>query len=179
MFRDADVLARQRAATVTFTLAMRRGLVGTNPCSLLTRDERPARKESEEVHIWSDAEIPPFSIPLRAWLVSRSPGMFVSRKGTPLSHRNVQARGFAPAAKLAEIEGVSFHDLRHASRIIARGITSPELAAVMAHESAAVTEHRYISLSGSSARTTGSVRPCRSSWTCQASCQSTGWGANQ
>jgi integrase len=51
---------------------------------------------------------------------------FGSRKGGGLSHRNLQSRGFDRSADRAGIEGVSFHDLRHAfaSRMIARGINS-------------------------------------------------------
>src|SRR5207244_13617215 len=41
--------------------------------------------------------------------------IFVSRNGRPLNHRNVARRGFEPAAAEAGIEGVSFHDLRHAT----------------------------------------------------------------
>jgi site-specific recombinase XerC len=46
--------------------------------------------------------------------------VFASKSGQPLGHRNATRRGFEPAAKLAEIEGVSFHDMRHAfaSRMI-------------------------------------------------------------
>ena len=74
--------------------------------------------------------------------------VFPSKSGTPLSHRNVQSRGFDPAAKLAEIEGVSFHSLRHAfaSRMIFRGTSSTVLARLMGHESSIVTERRYIHL---------------------------------
>ena len=60
--------------------------------------------------------------------------IFASREGTPLQHRNVAHRGFERAAKEAEIQGVSFHDLRHAaaSRLIANGldpVTSPQSSA--------------------------------------------------
>jgi integrase len=74
--------------------------------------------------------------------------VFASRKGTPLGHRNVTARGFEPAAKLAGIERVTFHDVRHAfaSRMIARGISSTVLAKVMGHESSAITERIYVHL---------------------------------
>ena len=37
--------------------AVRRGLIGVNPCSLLTRDERPRPKERTPDHVWSDAEM--------------------------------------------------------------------------------------------------------------------------
>jgi integrase len=50
--------------------------------------------------------------------------IFAPQNGTPLQHRNVAHRGFERAAKEAGIEGVSFHDLRHAaaSRLIANGL---------------------------------------------------------
>ena len=74
--------------------------------------------------------------------------VFPSRNGSPLSHRNVQRRGFEPAAKLAGIEGISFHSLRHAfaSRMISRGVSSTVLARLMGHESSLITERRYIHL---------------------------------
>jgi integrase len=74
--------------------------------------------------------------------------VFVSRLGRPLGHRNATSRGFEPAARAAEIEGVSFHSMRHAfaSRMISRGISSTVLAALMGHESSAITERRYIHL---------------------------------
>ena len=46
---------RPLAGTLAF--AIRRGLIATNPCSLLTRDERPRRSEREQDHVWSDEEI--------------------------------------------------------------------------------------------------------------------------
>lgn len=41
----------------TMAFAMRRGLIGANPCSLLTRDDRPRRRERKQDHVWSDEEI--------------------------------------------------------------------------------------------------------------------------
>ena len=83
-------------------------------------------------------------------MVSGKPSEFVfaSRAGGPLSHRNVTRRGFEPAAKLAGIEGVSFHSLRHAfaSRMIFKEISPTVLARLMGHESSVVTERRYIHL---------------------------------
>lgn len=72
--------------------------------------------------------------------------VFPTRNGKGLSHRNVQSRGFDKAADLAGIEGVTFHDLRHAfaSRMIYNGINSTDLAAVMGHESSTITERVYI-----------------------------------
>ena len=74
--------------------------------------------------------------------------VFASKSGKPLGHRNVTGRGFEPAASRAGIEGVSFHSMRHAfaSRMIARGISSTVLAALMGHESSAITERRYVHL---------------------------------
>jgi integrase len=48
----------------------------------------------------------------------------------------------------AGIEGVTFHSMRHAfaSRMIARGISSTVLAALLGHESSSITERRYIHL---------------------------------
>jgi integrase len=85
--------------------------------------------------------------------------VFASRGGGPLSHRNVQARGFRPAAKEAGVEGVSFHSLRHAfaSRMISRGVFPTVLARLMGHESSVVTERRYIHLFDA-LRTDGAVR---------------------
>jgi integrase len=216
----------------TLTFAVRRGLLTVNPCSLLTRDDRPRPRERKPDHIWSEREIaaligaaenlahqaearydyspllrtalatglrlgellgltwadidlqlnelhvrrqwtrlgeyaPPKTraavrrIPLSAdvaaslarhKLSSRyskdSDPVFASRLGRPLGHRNATSRGFEPAARAAEIEGVTFHSMRHAfaSRMISRGISSIVLAALMGHESSAITERRYIHL---------------------------------
>jgi integrase len=216
----------------TMAFAMRRGLLSVNPCSLLTKDDRPAQREKLQDHVWSDEEIrelisaaerlakqpesrydysPLIRVALytglrlgellglqwqdvdvregvlyvrRQWtrtgeyatpktkaglrrvplseemtkylaalkLRSTPSGdtdpVFASRNGKPLSHRNVTRRGFEAAAKLAGIEGVSFHSMRHAfaSRMIHRGITSTVLAALMGHESSAITERAYIHL---------------------------------
>src|SRR6266487_1304036 len=74
--------------------------------------------------------------------------VFAGRNGKPLGHRNATRRGFEAAAKLAEIEGVSFHSMRHAfaSRMISRGISSTALAALVGHESSTITERLYIHL---------------------------------
>lgn len=70
--------------------------------------------------------------------------VFASRTGKPLSHRNVGSRGFAPAAKLAELP-VSIHDTRHAfaSRMIARGIDVVTLSKLMGHSNPRVTLEVY------------------------------------
>jgi integrase len=72
--------------------------------------------------------------------------VFASRVGGRLSHRNVQRRGFDPAATDAGIEGASFHDLRHyfGSRLASRGLTARQIADAMGHSRTSTTE-RYIS----------------------------------
>jgi integrase len=64
-------------------------------------------------------------------------------------NRNATVHGFELAAARAGIDGVTFHSMRHAfaSRMIARGINSTVLAALMGHESSTITEKRYTRLS--------------------------------
>jgi integrase len=212
----------------TFAFALRRGLIGTNPYALLTRDDRPAPREKIQAHVWSDAEItaliesaeraakqpesrydyaplirtalftglrqgellglrwqdvnlvkgelqvewqwtrageygPPktassvrrvplsaemtkylAALKLRSEFSGDSDPVFASRMGTPLSHRNVTKRGFAPAAKLAELD-VSIHDTRHAfaSRMISRGIDVVTLSGLLGHRNPRVTLEVY------------------------------------
>ena len=212
----------------TFAFALRRGLIGSSPYALLTRDDRPAPREKVKAHVWSDAEItaliesaehvakqpesrydysplirtalftglrqgellglqwqdvdmveselrverqwtraseygPPKTqssvprVPLSAEMTkylaalklrSKFSGdgdpVFASRTGTPLSHRNVTKRGFAPAAKRAELE-VSIHDTRHAfaSRMISRGIDVVTLSGLLGHRNPRVTLEVY------------------------------------
>jgi integrase len=75
--------------------------------------------------------------------------IFASRSGTPLSHRNVTARGFEPARDLAGIpEHLTLHDLRHAaaSRLIYRGLDPVTVANVCGHEDASTTLRIYAKL---------------------------------
>ncbi|HEY3961524.1 MAG TPA: site-specific integrase [Gaiellaceae bacterium] len=216
----------------TLGFAVRRGLIGSNPCSLLTNDDRPQRHERRQDHVWSDEEIDalinssqylarqpasrydytpllrtalytgmrlgeliglrwrdvdlqegaiyvreqytrlgeyaspktkaavrriPLSDEMKTQLAALKLGshhsrdtdpVFAARNGKPLGHRNATRRGFEAAAEHAEIEGVSFHSMRHAfaSRMIHRGISSTVLAALMGHESSAITERRYVHL---------------------------------
>jgi integrase len=46
-----------RPLSTAMAFAMRRGLIGANPCSLLTCDDRPQRNERKQDHVWSDEEI--------------------------------------------------------------------------------------------------------------------------
>jgi integrase len=75
--------------------------------------------------------------------------IFVSRTGTPLSHRNVAERGFEAARDLAGIsDHLTFHDLRHAaaSRLINRGLDPVTVANVCGHEDASTTLKIYAKL---------------------------------
>jgi integrase len=74
--------------------------------------------------------------------------IFASRTGTPLTHRNVTRRGFEAAAAKAGLEGVSFHQLRHAaaSRLIHAGLSPVTVANVLGHEDASVTLRVYAHL---------------------------------
>jgi integrase len=68
--------------------------------------------------------------------------VFASRTGGRLAHRNVERRGFDPAAEDAGIEDVTFHDLRHAYgfRLASQGCTAREIADAMGHEKTSTTE---------------------------------------
>jgi integrase len=217
----------------TMAFALRRGLIGVNPCALLTRDDRPQQNDNPRPdHVWSDEEIEallaaaeavarqpasrfdyspllrvaiftglrlgellglqwqdvdlregmlhvrrqytrlgeyaapktkaavreiPLSeeltkqlaaLKLRSSYSKEGDPIFAAASGKPLGHRNATRRGFEAAAAQAEIDGVSFHSMRHAfaSRMIHRGISSTVLAALMGHESSVITERRYIHL---------------------------------
>jgi integrase len=53
-----------------------------------------------------------------------------------------RARGFDPAATDASLEGLTFHDLRHAygSRLASKGLTARAIADAMGHRRTATTE---------------------------------------
>jgi integrase len=77
--------------------------------------------------------------------------VFASGSGEPLSYRNVTARGFSKAVRLAGLneEGkprLRFHDLRHgyASMMIAQGLSSTDVAAQMGHAHSGITESIYM-----------------------------------
>lgn len=75
--------------------------------------------------------------------------IFASRRGTPLSHRNVAERGFETARDLVGIpDHLTFHDLRHAaaSRLIYRGLDPVTVANVCGHEDASTTLRIYAKL---------------------------------
>ena len=73
--------------------------------------------------------------------------VFGSVKGTPLTHRNVQRRGFHPTREAAGLpETLTFHSLRHAfaSVMIERGVSEFILAELMGHKDAATTRKVYV-----------------------------------
>jgi integrase len=74
--------------------------------------------------------------------VDKSGPVFSSRAGGRLSHRNVERRGFDPAATDAGLKAVTFHDLRHAygSRLASKGLTARAIADAMGHKRTATTE---------------------------------------
>ena len=65
-----------------------------------------------------------------------------------MTHRNVTRRGFEAAAKRAEVEGVSFHKLRHAaaSRLIDAGLSPVVVAKILGHTDGTVTLRVYAHL---------------------------------
>jgi integrase len=74
--------------------------------------------------------------------IDKTGPVFASRAGWRLSHRNVERRGFDAAATDAGLEGVTFHDLRHAygSRLASKGLTARAIADAMGHKRTATTE---------------------------------------
>jgi integrase len=72
----------------------------------------------------------------------KSGPVFASLSGGRLSHRNVERRGFDAAATDAGLEGVTFHDLRHAygSRLASKGLPARQIADAMGHKKTTTTE---------------------------------------
>jgi len=68
--------------------------------------------------------------------------VFASRSGGRLAHRNVERRGFDPAAADAGLQSITFHDLRHAygSRLASKGLTALAIVDAMGHKKTATTE---------------------------------------
>ena len=77
---------------------------------------------------------------LSAWLVARPadgpPTLFSGQRGDPLSPRAVQ-RIIAKYARLANLESVSPHTLRHSfgKNLVNAGVTLEKVAMLMGHES--------------------------------------------
>jgi integrase len=87
--------------------------------------------------------------------------VFAAAHGKPLSHRNVQRRGFDPARELArerlgkgfthaDDKPVTFHDLRHAfaSRAASRGVPVGVLSAILGQANVGITQTVYVHLYG-------------------------------
>lgn len=77
--------------------------------------------------------------------------VFASNTGGPLSHRNVQRRGFEAARDLAQLpRTITFHNLRHAFASLAahRGVPLNVLSEVMGHTNVGVTQKVYVHLYG-------------------------------
>jgi integrase len=75
--------------------------------------------------------------------------VFASQQGTPLTHRNVQTRGFEAARDLAGLpSSLTFHSMRHgfASLCAVRGIPIQVLSAALGHRDIGVTQKVYVHL---------------------------------
>lgn len=77
--------------------------------------------------------------------------VFSSKNGAPLDHGNVRKRGFAAAVERAGLNrpgerALTMHDLRHAfaSVVAHHGIASVDLAVLMGHADARVTDLVYV-----------------------------------
>ena len=84
-------------------------------------------------------------------VAGRSPWVFPSENpGTHVDPRNFYRRVYLPKAKEKELEGVTWHTLRHtfASRLAMSGATEGTIAALLRHSSTALVR-RYAHLSPS------------------------------
>jgi integrase len=75
--------------------------------------------------------------------------VFASKVGTPLSHRNVQARGFEAARDKAKLsDALTFHSMRHAFASLAahRGVPVSVLSEVLGHADVGITQRVYLHL---------------------------------
>jgi integrase len=86
---------------------------------------------------------------LREQLLAREPNreglVFPSPAGGIWQRNNFMARVFRPAVRRAELDGLTFHDLRHtcASLLIATGANPLEVAAQLGHKDARLVFQRY------------------------------------
>jgi integrase len=105
------------------------------------RELAPPKVGSRRVVPISD-ELVLYLLELKMRSADKSGPVFSSRVGGRLSHRNVQRRGFEPAALAAGLEGVTLHDLRHAygSRLASKGLSARQIADAMGHKKTATTE---------------------------------------
>jgi integrase len=90
--------------------------------------------------------------------------LFASNKdGKPISHSNFRRRGWNLAVKEAGLDGgvkVTPHDARHAfaSEMADLGLTSADVAEVLGHTSATITERIYCTRSTATSARSGSAR---------------------
>nr|MBA2599166.1 site-specific integrase [Actinomycetota bacterium] len=86
---------------------------------------------------------------LRSTFSQEEDFVFAATTGGPLSHRNLQRRGFELARDRAGIDPtVTFHDLRHAFASYAahRGVPVNVLSEVMGHTHVGITQRVYLHL---------------------------------
>jgi hypothetical protein len=71
--------------------------------------------------------------------------LFPSPSGAMWRKDNFMARVFRPAVRRAELDGLTFHDLRHtyASLMVAAGVTPPVIAEQLGHRDARLVLQRY------------------------------------
>jgi integrase len=77
--------------------------------------------------------------------------VFASKAGTPLSHRNVQVRGFEAARDKAGLpDKLTFHAMRHAfaSLTAHRGVPMNVISEAMGHSNVGITQSIYMHLFG-------------------------------
>src|SRR5215211_5647208 len=77
--------------------------------------------------------------------LSTGPGGGLSTGPHPWRRDNFMARAFRPAVRRAELEGLTFHDLRHtyASLMVAAGVTPHVIAEQLGHRDARLVLQRY------------------------------------
>jgi integrase len=89
---------------------------------------------------------------LKKWKLACLPGeldlVFPTEKGTPMNHNNMVARYFRRALKLADLEQIRFHDLRHtyASLLIEQGENIKYIQTQLGHSNPTVTLNVYAHL---------------------------------
>jgi integrase len=131
-------------------VALREGVLHVRRQYTRLREHAPPKTKAAVRRIPLSAEMTRqlAELKLRSRYSAHEDPVFAARNGKPLMHRNATGRGFELAASKAGIEDVTFHSMRHAfaSRMIARGISSTVLAALMGHESSTITECRYVHL---------------------------------
>jgi integrase len=72
--------------------------------------------------------------------------VFSTRKGSPLSRRNLLNRKLSPACKQLGLEGVNWHWLRHANATLLDAVGTPlgTVQALLGHSSSEITREVYL-----------------------------------